>query len=63
MDQKAPAPSLDELLALLAAQNPDADKAEQPSPGRDALAALIARVNKPRGMTLKGPMYAGGIRG
>ena len=62
MDQQQPGPSLEELLAILAAQNPDADKAPPPSAGRDALAAILARVNKP-GQTMTGPMTNIGIRG
>jgi hypothetical protein len=62
MDQQRTGPSLDELLAMMAAKNPDAETEEKPSPGRDTLAALIARVNRP-GRTLRGPMSAGGIRG
>jgi hypothetical protein len=63
MDQQPPGPSLEELLAALSAKNLDADKAPPPSPERDALAAIIARVNRPKGMTLRGPMASGGIRG
>jgi len=62
MDQQPPGPSLEELLAALSAKNLDADKAPPPSPGRDALAALLARVHKPGG-TVTGPMANIGVRG
>jgi len=56
-------PSLEELLAIAAAQdNPDADKVEPPSLTQDALAEIIARVRKPV-RTMRGPVATIGIRG
>ena len=57
-------PSLEELLAIAAAQdNPDAAyKVEPPSLTQDALAEIIARVRKPE-RTMRGPVATIGIRG
>jgi hypothetical protein len=56
-------PSLEELLAIAAAQDdPDAYKAEPPSLTQDALAEIIARVRKPT-RTQRGPVATIGIRG
>jgi hypothetical protein len=56
-------PSLEELLAIAAAQdNLDAAKADPPSLTQDALAEIIARVRKPE-RTMRGPVATIGIRG
>ena len=62
MDQQPPSQSLEELMAALAAKNA-ATGAEQPSPGRDALAALIARLRGPTDMRVTDPASTIGIRG